>query len=246
MLPTRKCDGAHICVTYKKIMDRRKDFANISLLAAFSRSEKEELYTQCRIKQFKKGETIINEGDNSQELYFIIDGRVKVSSWCPSGREIGLSFLTGGSYFGEFSIIDGRPRSASIETAASSIIAILPYPQSKQFIFNHIKVMHQLLIDHVNMIRQQDERIMDLTDVGAPKRIHKLLLKLIHIHPKFKSEPLIHPMPTQHDIAIMTSTSRESVSRALAILYEDGVIEKSGKYLFIKKLETLKQLTLIS
>lgn len=212
----------------------------IHLLETLSSEEQAAVSSQCRLKRYDKGDSIVEEGSSDQDLYFLLEGRAKVINLSPSGREVGLTFLESGDYFGEFSVIDQKPRSASVECIEPITVAILPYNAAYELLTCHQQIVRQLLVDHIAIIRQQDKRLMELTDVDTPRRIYKLLLKLIHVHPRFQCEPVIHPLPTHHDIAIMTSASRESVSRVLSQLQQDEVTEKSGRYLYIKQIEKLR------
>ncbi len=212
----------------------------IRLLQTLSSEERATISAQCHLKQYDKGDAIVEEGSSDRDLYFLLEGRAKVINLSASGREVGLTFLENGDYFGEFSVIDQKPRSASVECIEPTTVAILPHPNSYELLTGHKKIVQQLLTDHIAIIRQQDERLMELTDVDTPRRIYKLLLKLVHIHPRFQCEPVIHPLPTHHDIAIMTSASRESVSRVLSQLQQDAITEKSGRYLYIKRIEKLQ------
>lgn len=222
--------------------DLTAQLREVPLLQSLSDGEIDTLVEQTKISEYLKGEIIIEEGSVSRDLYFLLKGRAKISNLSPSGREIGLSFIEHGNYFGDFSVLDQKPRSASIECISTVTVATLPYPASFELLSNHPGIRQQLMVDHIAIIRQQDERLMELTDFDTPRRIYNLLLKLIHVHPRFQCEPVIHPLPTHHDIAIMTSTSRESVSRVLSQLQQDEITEKSGRYLFIKRIDKLKVL----
>ncbi|MFN3884204.1 MAG: cyclic nucleotide-binding domain-containing protein, partial [Rhodocyclaceae bacterium] len=98
----------------------------ISLLAGLDRRELEELATQMQVRRYRKGELVLIKGSASDALMFLLAGSLQAVDYTEDGKEIGLNLFTAGSFFGELSLIDGLPRSATIVAIEDSAVAFLP------------------------------------------------------------------------------------------------------------------------
>lgn len=200
-----------------------------------------KLASQLHIKEFKKNETVVLKGQPSSELFFLFKGRLKVVDFSANGKEIAFMHINKGSHFGELALIDGKPRSASIVATESSTVAYLSSADAKQLMYTNPSVSEKLLKQLASIIRQNNERIMLLGSASATNRINILLLKYAKVEDQ---NLVIEKLPTQNEIATMTNTTRETVSRTLARLTELGLIKKEGKRIIIispKELEKLNQ-----
>ena len=88
---------------------------SIGPLASLDENALRELAPHGAARSFPKNAVIINEGDQTDSLYILLSGRVKVFVSEEDGREVVLSTMREGNYFGEL-VLDGGPRSASIMT----------------------------------------------------------------------------------------------------------------------------------
>jgi CRP/FNR family cyclic AMP-dependent transcriptional regulator len=138
-------------------------------------------------------------------------------------------------------LIDGRPRSASIIATESSVVIVLPKKQAQQLIFAVPHVSKKLLIQLTDTIRKDNEHIIMLGSGSAFSRIYRLLLQQIE---QVEGEAIIERILTQHEMAIMTNTTRETVSRAISQLQEMGVVKKEGKKIIVQKVDALKHLSI--
>lgn len=217
------------------------DFDKIPLLEGLDPIVMKALLVHFHVRTYAKNESVVQKGLASAELYFLISGRLKVVDFIQSGREIGFVFIKPGMHFGELALIDGRPRSASIIATESSIVIVLPKKQAQQLIFNVPHVSKKLLLQLTDTIRKNNEHIMLLGSGSAYCRIYKLLLQQIeHI----EGEVIIEHLLTQHEMAMMTNTTRETVSRAISQLQDMGVIRKEGRNLIVQKVDALKHLSI--
>lgn len=216
-----------------------RDLNNLNLLSDLPDKKKEEIAVQLHVKTFKRNEIVVHKGQPSAELYFLLKGRLKVIDYSPSGREVGFIFIESGTHFGEMALIDGEPRSASIVATETSEVAILHKQNAKQLMYSEASVSEKLLKKLSAIIRQNNEHMVMLGNTSAATRINILLLKYAkHIG----DELVIEKLPTQTELAIMTNTTRETVSRTLSHLLEQGLIEKQGKRLIILDPEELEEM----
>jgi len=216
------------------------DLDKMRLLDALDAVEKMALVSHFHSRSYVKNESVLQKGLASSELYFLVSGRLKVVDFIQSGREIGFVFINPGMHFGELSLIDGRPRSASIIATESSVVIVLPKEHAEKLIFTAPDVSKKLLLQLADTIRKDNEHIMLLGSGSAYSRIYKLLLQQVVCG---ESESIIKHILTQHEMAMMTNTTRETVSRSISQLQAMGVVRKEGRKLIVNKLDTLRQLS---
>src|SRR5207237_1184767 len=96
----------------------------------------EETAAHTTWRELKKRQQVLSKGAVGDHLLFLASGRLQVLDVTESGREIGLNLLMPGDYFGELSIIDGQPRSASVVAIENSVVALVPKAQAWQ-LFRH-------------------------------------------------------------------------------------------------------------
>lgn len=210
----------------------------ISLLDGIDESVLEHISKFVHYKTVDKGETIIHKGSPGESMLFLLSGRLQVVDFSEDGREIGLSFLEASDYFGELSIIDNLPRSASVVAIEKSTFASLPRAKALDLIYDNPLIAARLLNRLAEKVRLAGILRSILGNPNAFQRVYSLLNYLAVDDPS--GLVLIERMPTHHEIAIMVNTSRETVSRALNALINDGVIEKDLKRLIVRKQDVLR------
>jgi CRP/FNR family cyclic AMP-dependent transcriptional regulator len=214
----------------------------IELLAELSDEEREELSHKCRWLKFVKGEQVVDKDSADRDVYFVADGSVQVVNYSLSGREIAFARLPAGSYFGELSAIDGLPRSAAVVAAEKCLLATLSPEAFHDLIRRRTEIALQLLQRLGGIIRSCDERIMDLSTMGAMQRVYLQILRLAEQSPVNPEAWQIRSMPTQKAIAAMASTTRETAARAIGQLTGTGIVERKGRMVHIRDKEALERL----
>lgn len=217
------------------------DIESVALLSDLNAESKQKLLGQLLVRDYKRNEVVVQKGQPSSELFFLLNGRLKVVDYSPNGREVGFVFIEAGYHFGELALIDGKPRSASILATEKSRVAILPKQHARTLMYSEPTVSEKLFKQLANIIRQNNEHMVMLGNTSAPNRVSILLMKHAREH---KGELVIEKPPTQSEIAMMTNTTRETVSRTLGQLIEQGLIRKEGKRITIQNPEAMEKLVL--
>jgi len=212
---------------------------NIPLLAGVDAKVLGEMAVSLQFRTLERGRYAVQKGDAGEHLLFVLTGRLQAVDLTEDGREIGLSFLIPGDYFGELSIIDGLPRSASVVACEKSLIALLPRTIALALIHHNPLVSERMFKKMASSIRSAANYRTILSIPSAFQRVFALLNQFA------KSAPgglvVIEKMPTQQEIAIMVNTSRETVSRAIQILLQKGVVEKDLRRLIVRQPEELSK-----
>jgi CRP-like cAMP-binding protein len=200
-----------------------------------------EVSKHIRYRRFSKREFVVRKGESGTSLLMLISGRLQVIALSEDGREIGLDFVEPNDYFGELSIIDGGPRSASVVATTESVVGFLPKEHAQWLFYHNPTVIESLLRRLCNTIRQASNYRSLLGLTRAYSRVYSVLETAV-ARGTGTSEQVIESMPNQHAIAIMANVSRETVSRAIKALQDAGVVEKQGRRLTVKDAEMLSRL----
>lgn len=191
-------------------------------------------------QNFNRDETVVLEGDDSvQALYLIASGSVQVYMTGADGRETILSFLERGDFFGEMSLIDGEPRSASVRTVTDAQMLIIHRESFLQLIRQSPEIAMGLLSEMSKRLRKANKQIGSLSTMSVSGRVAGTLLNLmeergVRIHTENgKMVTVIHNRPTQQQLADMSGTTRETVSRICSLLVRTGAIAMTGKDIVI-------------
>ena len=185
----------------------------------------------CRWREYAVNETILDRDSQGGDVFFVVRGSVLIVNYSFTGREIALARIGAGSYFGELAAIDGQPRSASVVALEPSLVAAVEPKLFNLLVEKHRELSMRLLRRLARIIRTCDDRIMDLSTLGAHQRVYLELLRLAQPDPDDDGALVVSPMPAQKEIASKASTTRETVTRAISQLVADGVAERSHKSL---------------
>lgn len=213
---------------------------SIPLLASLHESERAELARRCSFRHFKSGEYIIDGDSDDHDVHFIVEGTVRVVNYSLSGREVALDDMGAGTYFGELAAIDNGPRSAFVVARGrGAISAAMPQPVFLKLLDEKPVVAREIMGRLARMLRQANDRIMDLSTLGANCRVVSELLRLAWHHTEDGRTAAIAPIPIHSDLASRVGTTRETVARALSDLARQGVIERGKKELLVHDMSRL-------
>lgn len=185
-----------------------------------------------RFREFQKRDPIIRKGDKADSLLMVLSGRLQVVVPSDDGREVGLNFIDAGDYTGELGILDGKPRSASIIATMPSVVAFIPRAEALRLITQHPMIAERVMTRLCQMVRQLNEVRSSQGMTRAFPRVYSILLNTARkVDPK---TAVIENLPNQEAIAIMANVRRETVSRAIAALVDNGVVQKDARRLIVR------------
>jgi CRP/FNR family transcriptional regulator/CRP/FNR family cyclic AMP-dependent transcriptional regulator len=185
-------------------------------------------------KKFENGNLIFLEESEGKNLFFVVEGSVKVTRLSKDGREVILAMLNAGDFFGEMSLLDGEARSANVIALEKTEVLSLNRDDFLVVLHDYPKIAIQLLKEMTSRLRKSDRQIVSLSLSDAEKRIALCIVRFADEQGVIKNGQVTIPkIPIQQDIANMAGTSRETVSRAMSLLTEEKYIERNGKKLKI-------------
>ena len=169
---------------------------------------------------FRERTVLVTEGERTDALYIILEGRVRAYVSDAAGREAVLSIMGPGEYFGEIALDEG-PRSASVITLEACRLVVVPRSEFQQFIENHPAFAHHFINKLIGRIRVLTENVRSLSLMDAYGRVARLLLEASVTK---DGQQYIPEKLTQSEIASRVGCSREMVSRIFKDLVQGGYI----------------------
>lgn len=216
--------------------------AGIDLLSKLDPDRLRQVEGECVWRRVASGDEIFNRESDSRDVYFVVEGRVRIVNYSLTGREVAYATAETGDYFGELSALDGQPRSASVFALEDCLLAVLPPDRFRNLMLSAPGLAMEVAANLANMVRACDERIMDLATLSAYQRVYRQILDLMRPDPVRPESWLIYPLPTQAQIASRASTTRETVARVLSQLAQAGIADRKSKTLYVRDVARLREM----
>jgi len=167
--------------------------------------------------ELERGEVLFNEGDSGDRLYVVLEGKIKLGRTSGDGRENLLAVLGPGQMFGELSLFDPGPRSATATAVTDSRLASLGHAELQPWLVSRPDVARGLLFQLAHRLRRTNEVVADLVFSDVPGRVAKALLDLSTRFGRQAEDGIhVHHDLTQEELAQLVGASRETVNKALA------------------------------
>lgn len=199
----------------------------IPLFSKVSSPDLEALASRLIERRYPKHATIVEEGLPGDYMYIIREGRVKVTKASEDGREKIMDFLEAGNFFGEMSLLDMAPRSASCETLEPARLLAL----SRNDFLDLLRRSPDLALAVIQVLtlrlRETDEQASSMSFLRVRERTMGLLSRMAK--ELDDSGRRLTPTLTHQQIADMIGTSRETVTRVVKQLKEEGWLDQRGK-----------------
>ena len=211
-------------------------FKNVSIFRDLQDAELLELTAVVQTLRLKKDTLVFRQHDQGDSLYVVAEGRVKVTVQTEeSDREMILTIFKLGDFFGEMSLIDGQPRSATIETMEKTILLQLRRTDFIAHLKKHPMTSLNIITEMSARLRRSSEIIGNLGLLDVYSRLARVLIEMAKTDGVEQEDTtiLIPKRPTQQDLASMIGTSRETVSRVLSEFQRRGLLTTEGKSILL-------------
>jgi len=201
-------------------------FQGIPLFAGLSEVDHGLLLTVAVRKTYPRHTLIVQEGDPGERFYLLRKGRAKVYIGNEEGREVILSILGPGDFFGEMALIDDEPCSASVMTLEESEFVSIGKSEFQKVLSSTPDMANSLLRALCKKIRDADSQIESLALNDVKSRVEQALRGLAEPE---NGELVIPARVTHKDIAAMVGASREVVTRVFRDLEERNIVRVNGR-----------------
>jgi CRP/FNR family cyclic AMP-dependent transcriptional regulator len=211
---------------------------NVPLLASFPDEQLRVLTAVVSRRSVPRGAVVMAAGDPTDSLYIVISGRLKVMMSDAEGKEVILSFLGAGEYFGEMGLIDDSPRSASVVSSEPCELLAIAKRDFKRCLADNFEMATTVMRGLVRRLREADRKIGSLALLDVYGRVARLLIDMSE---NVDGQRIVTRKIAKQDIAKMIGASREMVSRVMKDLQSGGYIEMRGSSIVLHNSITLPE-----
>jgi CRP/FNR family transcriptional regulator, cyclic AMP receptor protein len=192
--------------------------------------------------ELARGERLFQEGDDGDQLYVVLDGKIKLTRAAGDGRENLTSVLGPGEMFGELSLFDPRPRTMGAVAVTDARLAALAHDELRSWLAERPDVAMHLLRALVQRLRRTNDVLSDLVFTDVPGRVAKALLDLAQRFGTQEEGGLqVNHDLTQEELAQLVGASRETVNKALADFVARGWIQLHPKSVLLIDPERMRK-----
>lgn len=228
----RRCKGRY-CTT------------KISIFSVLQQKQLKEITDVIIRKEYKKGTMIFLEGDVSDKLYLITKGKIKIFRYTKEGKEQILYIMSEGDFVGDLSLLKKERFKFNAEALEDTKLCILTKEDFDRILKKNPEIALKILEVLYDRIVALEDSVQRLGTKDAESRLAGLLLSLIKDFGKPTDKGIELDIPlNREDMANYIGVTRETISRKLSSLQEEGIIEIVGnKKIIIKNLEELEYLS---
>ena len=196
-----------------------------------------------RIRTFRKGSYVCHQGDEADEIYFLVDGRVEISSIAVTGSRVLHATVDVPQFVGELGVLAEIERTASVLTLEDSAIWIAAADDFLTFLANEPAAARSLLRVLARQVHSHEAFVDDLLFLDLKGRVAKRLLQMAtasldHLPPDGTTVPGI----THADLASLCGGSRENVTRVLSDFQRRGLVTRDGRRYVLKRVDGLAKI----
>jgi CRP/FNR family transcriptional regulator, cyclic AMP receptor protein len=212
------------------------------LFEALSEEDTRALRARVTNVEISRGGHLFSEGDAGDKLYVILDGKIKLTRAAPDGRENLLSVHGPGEMFGELSLFDPSPRTASAAAVTDARLAALAHDDLRYWLTSRPDVSMHMLRALARRLRRINDVKADLVFTDVPGRVAKALLDLAERFGVRQEDGIqVNHDLTQEELAQLVGASRETVNKALSDFVARGWLQLAAKSVLLVDPERLRK-----
>lgn len=217
--------------------------AGTPILAGVTKTRVKELAAQGRVRTFRRGTYLCHQGDEPDVVYFLVRGRVEVSSISPTGTRVLHATVDHPQFLGELGVLGSMERTADLLTLDDSEAWSVDGERFVDFVTSEPAAAREVLSALARQVQEHQAFVDDLLFLDLRGRVAKRLLQMgTSTLAKLPADGTLVPPVTHADLASLCGGSRENVSRILSDLQRRGTIKRDGHRYVLKKVATLAKL----
>lgn len=192
---------------------------------------------------FAAGQPVYFEGDEAQHLFLVAMGRVKLVRNTTSGHEVLLDILHGAEYFGNLNILGTTAYTETAITQTDCCILQISSEDFARILERYPDVMLKVLSTVGKRLEESREQVTQLSTYTVEQRIASALLRLANKMGEERDQSVLIQLPfSRQDLAAMTGTTTETVSRVMSRFAEEGLIRSGRKWVAVADQKGLEDL----
>ena len=202
----------------------------VPLFSSLSDEQLRVLQPCVQQRSYPRNSFILRAGEETDALYIILSGRVKVLIPDEQGREVILAVMGPNEFFGEMGLLDDQPRSASVETLEACQMLRFSKAGFMGCLKDNFDLAMIIIRNLVKRLRDADRKIESLALIDVYGRVARLLLDQAE---EIDGTWIVRSAPPKQEIARMIGASREMVSRVVKDLQQRGYIRTEKRKVFL-------------
>src|SRR5437763_3290000 len=211
-------------------------FRKFDLFAGLDDRELASVAAVAKVRRYAKDDVVFHADESGDIFCLIKEGQVKVTMISPEGKEIILSLLGPGDFFGEMALLDNEPRSATIIATEPLEIVTIWRSDFLHILSENFSITQKVLAELSRRLRSASNRIESLATMDVYGRLARFFLDAARDRGKVLENGYVAvTRPTHQSIANMIGTSRETVSRLIHDLMKQNLLLSEGKTIYLRK-----------
>ena len=211
-------------------------FRRFPLFADLDERELSAIAAVAKSRRYGKDDVVFHADESGDVFCLIREGQVKITMISPEGKEIILSLLGPGDFFGEMALLDDEPRSATVVATESLDLVTIWRSDFLQILADNFDITKKVLAEISRRLRTASNRIESLATMDVYGRLARFFLDLAKDQGKVLDNGYVAvTRPTHQAIANMIGTSRETVSRLIHDLMRQNLLLSEGKTIYLRK-----------
>jgi CRP/FNR family cyclic AMP-dependent transcriptional regulator len=210
----------------------------VPLFSQFSDAQLAQLLALVQHRSYPRNSFIIRAGEETDALYIILSGRVKVLIPDEEGREVILSTMGPHDFFGEMGLLDDQTRSASVETLEPCETLRVTKAGFINILKDNFDLAMLIIRSLVKRLRDADRKIESLALIDVYGRVARLLIDMAKL---IDGKWVIEHAPAKQEIARMIGASREMVSRVVKDLNSKGLIRSEKRRIYVLDKQSMQK-----
>lgn len=220
---------------------RHQHAQRIQIFSGLGPEEMGRVAAHARSLRKARGEFIYMPGDRAESVYFVKQGRLKLSVLSESGKEIAIDIIQPGEIFGEFALVDESPRSNMAQALDDMLIWVFPKREFTQLLTSEPKIA----LSYIRLVgdrrRRMEKKLSDITSKAVSARVCELLHELSTGAAEIETAISDYLVPlTHHDVASLIGAARQTTTTVLNDLERRGIIELGRGWVRVKRLKELQ------
>lgn len=196
-----------------------------NLLMGMSEQEMQRVAAMTRMTRHQRGDLIYLPGDPSNSIYFLKQGRMKITGLSEDGHEVLLDIIGPGEIFGEAGAIQEVPRTTSAQALEDALLCEMDRKDFEALLASYPQMSLRVLKRVGFRLKKVEAQLLSLICKDVPTRVREALVDLVDVESTSKPTPPVRINLTQQDVANLVGASRQETSRALKELEDSGVLE---------------------
>lgn len=200
-----------------------------ALFGSLTQADRLTIAGQMRKNVFKQGQTIFARGDTGNEVYLVVEGRVRLSVFSPDGRMLSFKHANPGEMFGEVACFDGGVRSADAVALTRVETMALAQAQLNRLVEMNPRVARAAIAYLCNRLRDTSEQSEAIALHSIEARLARFFLsRCKQVDAGGGGKPSLDIGMSQSELGLLVGASRQKVNAALAVLENEGAVRRAG------------------